>query len=438
MPMRSRFHAQREARGVNATTNFSGWNDSLSLTGVVPPHGFDFLNRAGVNVTAKTVLSIGVVQRCLEIIQNAHFVMGAPRPYTTKWDKDGFPYKRWIPATSDQYPTLLKQPWGTSPFADNAVIPYNIGCGKTIVSMGLFGEAWELITSRDDTQGYATSLEPLHPSFIDMRTDPNGTALQSIWYGMGAKRVELDPADLVHIPRMILPGDRSGLSPITNQSPIFAIAIAAVQYSQMWFAQGGQPSYILTSEQKLGQDQIDRIFEHILLEHSGMNNSYEPLILDSGVKPEMIQSDPDKSQMIETLQYVREEIAGYFGIPAHLVGSTGDSGNVWGKGIQEQNYSMDDFTLSGYRIPYEEAFSSIMPDGTGAAVDHRQILRANSVDNSKASLSRRTGAVTTPDEERRYEDLPPLGTPESQSITSPLNSNIPAPPDDAPPGGTDE
>jgi HK97 family phage portal protein len=430
---RSRFH-QAEQRAVDGTGGFSGWNDSLAMTGVVPPHGFDTMNRAGVNVTPTTVMSIGVVQRCLEVLQNAFFVMGPPRSYRKQFDKDGFLWKQWVPETNGSYPQLLSNPWGTAPFADNASVPYNVGIGKTIVSMGLFGEAWWLTTSRD-YYGNPSALEPLHPAFIDQGLA--GKAPGSIWYGIGSRAVELDPTDLVHIPRMILPGDRSGVSPIKHEAPIFAIAIAAVQYSQMWFAQGGQASYVLTTPNKLGADEIDRIFEKILLEHSGMNKAYMPLIFDSDVKPQMIQADPDKSQMIATLQYVREEIAGYFGMPLHLVGAAGDSGNVWGKGIQEVNYSFSDFTLSGYRVPVEEAFTSITPRGQFAAINPRALLRANSVDNAKASLSNRQGAVTSPNEERRDLDLPPV--PDGDNIQTPMNSNIPAlPPDDTsdgPPGG---
>jgi HK97 family phage portal protein len=393
------------------------------MTGVVPPHGFDTLNRAGVNVTPKTVLSIGVVQRCLEVIQNAFFVMGNPRPYRVQWDRDGFPYTAWIPGTNTAFPALLNAPWGTQPFADNAAVPYNVGIGKTVVSMGLFGEAWWLIKARD-YYGNASALEPLHPAFVEQKVDPDASKLESVWYGTGAKRVELDPADLVHIPRMILPGDRSGLSPIKNEAPIFAIAIAAVQYSQMWFAQGGQPSYVLSTDKKLGQDEIDRIFEHLLLEHSGLQKAYTPLILDSGVKPEIVGVDPEKSQMISTLQYVRSEITGYFGIPAHLVGGTGDTGNVWGKGIQEENFSLIDYTFSGYKVPIEEGFTQITPRGQFVGIDERQLGRANALDTSRSTLANRTAGKTTQNEERRIDGLPPL--PGGDDLNQPLNSNAPA------------
>ena len=401
----------------------SGWNDSLQLTGVVPPHGFDTLNRAGVNVTPKTVLSIGVVQRCIEVLQNAFFVMGRPRPYRTQWDKDGYPYTQWIAGSTSAYPGLLNAPWGTSPYADNAAIPYNVGIGRTVVSMALFGEAWWLITARD-YYGNASALEVLHPAFIDQGTLGQPPPEGKVWYGMGATRVALDMTDLVHIPRLILPGDRSGLSPVKSEAPLFAIAIAAVQYSQMWFAQGGQPSYILSTDKKLGQDEVDRIFEHLLLEHSGMQKAYTPLILDSGVKPEITQVDPEKSQMNETLLYVRTEIAGYFGIPLHLVGATGDSGGVWGKGIQEENYSLLDFTISGYSIPIQEAFTQVTPRGQFVGIDYTSLLRSNSLDNARTTLANRTAGTTTPNEERRVDGLPPL--PGGDDIHTPLNSNAPA------------
>lgn len=423
---RSLAYRRREQRAITANGTWSGWNTSLMLTGVVPPHGYDALNLAGVNVTPKTVLSIGIVQRCLEVIQNALFVMGHPRPYKRAFhQKSGLWYRTWVAEDSRQYPPLLRNPWGRSVFADNAYVPYNVGIGKTAVSMGLFGEAWWLIVDRATT-GNASALEPLHPAFITMRVTENAAKLNKIVYGMGAKQVELTPADLVHIPRMILPGDRGAVNPIRSESPMFAIAIAAVQYSQMWFAQGGQPSYIFSTEQKLGQDAIDRIFKHVLLEHSGLQKAYTPLIVDSGIKPEPIQADPDRSQMNQTLQYVRSEIAGYFGIPLHLVGATGDSGMVWGKGIQEENFSLLDFTLSGYRVPIEEAFSQVIDENIFAALDQRALLRANSVDQSHLTQANRMSAVTMPDEERIRQDLLPLDTTAAQSITTHMNS-VPAP-----------
>lgn len=424
---RSLVYRRREQRAVTASGTWSGWNDSLMLTGVVPPHGYDAINLAGVNVTPKTVLSIGIVQRCLEVIQNALFVMGPPRPYKRAFhQKSGLWYRTWVASGSRQYPQLLVHPWGRSPFADNAPVAYNVGIGKTTVSMGLFGEAWWLIVDRTETTGLASALEPLHPAFITMEVTPNATSLRAIKYGMGSKAVDLTPADLVHIPRMILPGDRGAVNPIRSESPMFAIAIAAVQYSQMWFAQGGQPSYIFTTDQKLGQDAIDRIYKHILLEHSGYQKAYTPLIADSGIKVQPIQADPDKSQMNQTLQYVRSEIAGYFGIPLHLVGATGDSGMVWGKGIQEENFSLLDFTLSGYRVPIEEAFSAVIAGDICAALDQRALLRANSVDQSHLTQANRMSAVTMPDEERIRQDLLPQDTDAASSITTPMNS-VPAP-----------
>ena len=427
---RSRFHrstglAVKEARAIDPTGTWTGWTGPLlEYTGVVPPHGYDYLNRAGVEVSTKTVLGIGAVQRCIEVIQNAHFFMGPPRPYRLGWDEDGISFRDWIPGNDRTYPSILNGPWGTSPLADNAPVPYNVGAGRTLASMGLFGEAWWLCTSRD-YQGNMAALEVLHPSFLEFKPD------KTVWYGTSNSRVEVDIEDLVHIPRLILPGDRSGLNPIKTQSSIFAIAIAAVQYSQMWFAQGGQPGFIFTTDQKLDNDDIDRIFEHILLEKMGLQHAYTPLIVDSGIKPAFTQIDPEKSQMNATLAYVREEMGGYFGLPLHLIGASGDSGNVWGKGIQEQGIQMNMFTFSGYRVPYEEAFTQIIPRGIYAGLNWRVINQSNALDMSKLTQARRMGAVTSPDEERREYELKPMLTAKSKSISTPMNSNQPAPMDDS-------
>ena len=139
--------------------------------------------------------------------------------------------------------------------------------------------------------------------------------------------------------------------------------------------------------------------------------------------------------MISTLQYVRSEITGYFGIPAHLVGGTGDTGNVWGKGIQEENFSLIDYTFSGYKVPIEEAFTQITPRGQFVGIDERQLGRANALDTGRATLANRTAAKTTPNEERRVDGLPPV--PGGDDIKTPLNSNVPAPVPSGTPDGSE-
>jgi len=398
----------------------------MELTGVVPPHGYQYQNQAGVDVSPRTVMSIGVVQRCIEVLQNSFFEMGSPSVYTKQFDNDGHWFPNYLPDTAPNFPTLFQgSPWGVGPFADNAYIPYNIGIGKTIASMALFGEAWWYATKRD-YMGHMQNLEVLHPAFLNIPAQPTPAERAAgkqwnITYGMGANMQALDPKGLVFIPRMIMPGDSRAINPVESESGMFAIALAALQYSMTWFSQGASPSFIMTTDNKLDPDAVDKIYEKLVLEHAGLTKANLPLVFDGGLHYQQTQSDPNRSQMSQTLAYSREEISGYFGIPGHLVGIPGGSGGNWGKGLQEENYGLLTFTLSGYRIPVDEGFTSIITRGQYAVTDPRNLLHVDEQEMAVAGMNRRLSAVTTPNEERRKWNLPPVDN--GDDISTPMNSN---------------
>jgi HK97 family phage portal protein len=381
-------------------TDWSG----LYMTGAVPPHGWDNVSKAGVPVTQKTVLGISTVQRCLLILRSAFDQMGPPRAYREASDKDNLPYQQYISKSDRQYPNLLTNPWGTSPWGDNVPITFENGMAKTLVSLALWGKTW-WHTDSFDFYGNPSSLSVLHPDFVKVKG--NERKISEVVYQQAGQITELDPADLTLIERLPIPGQQA-VDPLRSLSGLWAIAIAASQYSQTWFANGATNSYLLSTDEKIGEDETRRIALKLMLEHSGLQAAHTPLVLDAGLKPQMLSQNPNESQMNETLLFVREEIAGYMGFPAHLVGTTGDSGGVWGKGIVEMNYSMVDFTFGAYINPIEAAFTNLIPRGQMAELNTGALLRANALDASKAALSYRTGAVSTPNEERRDRGLPPI------------------------------
>ena len=386
-----------------------GWNDPSAI----PPPGLYSQQRAGVPVTPHTVLQIGVVHRCLEVIVNSIIQMGNPQAYTLQQDKDNRNYRTYSP----NQPAVLTNTWGLNNQTE--------GTTRTVASLGLFGEAFWYVLSRNYLQ-FPTALEVLNPLFLVVNQAEDGGP--QYFYGTGVNRVELEREDVFHIQGLTMPGARRSLSTVEYESISFALALAALDYGSRWFAQGASPSFILTTEQRIGKDEVKRIAETFLVEHGGLQSAHLPLVVDSGLKVDRISSTPDEAQYLGTLEYVRQEIAGYFGIPSHLIGSTGDS-NLWGKGLEEANFSLIDFTLSGYTARINEAYTNLLPRGTYAALDDRALARANSADRAHEVTSIRTATIMTPNEIRRdYYSLPPATG--GDNLDAPLASNVAPPTDD--------
>jgi HK97 family phage portal protein len=372
------------------------------------------MQRAGVPVTPHTSLQVDAVFTSLRVISNAIIKLGNPRCYTEASDDSGRPYRVW------QWPSppILTNTFGGKPPVG---MWQHDGRRRTVISMALFGEAFWLTLLRDRL-GYPTMLEVLHPAFVEVKKNKLSGATE-YWYGSGVHKVQLENDDVTHIPFMAMPGAMRGLSSIEYGGVAFALALAAMEYGQRWFSQGASPSFLLTSEQKLGQEQIDRIAEKFLIQHSGLQAAHLPLVLDSGMKANKISSTPDEAQFIDTLEYARMCIASYFGLPAHLVGGTADKGNVWGKTVQEQAVQMEDFTLSGYTTPLDEAHSSLLPAGQLAAFNTSKLRQANGADLAAEITAMRTATVKTQNDIRVASlELPPL--PGGDDLNAPLASNV--------------
>jgi len=385
--------------------NGAGWNDPAAI----PPPGLGNMQRAGVAVTAHTALQVDTVFVALRVLSNLVIKMGNARAYTEELDADNVPYHSF----EAEQPPVLTNTWGNLFQFD--------GTTRTITSMALFGEAfWYDVL--EGAGGDAPALEVLHPAFVSWNKKT------SSWdYGSGTSKQPLNPAYLTHIPFVTLPGAQRGLNSVEYAGVAYALALAAMEYGQRWFAQGAAPSFILSTDQKLGQEEVDRIAAKFLIEHSGLQSSHLPLVLDSGLEAKKVSSTPDEAQYLGTLSYARTAIGAWFGLPPHLIGAAVGGDSTWGKTVMEQGIQLVDFTLSGYVVRLEEAYGSLLPVMQKAKLNESAIVRSDGLVQAQRILALRTADVLTQDEIRVTElHVKPIGG-GANSLGNPLASNAPAP-----------
>lgn len=387
-----------------------GWSDPAAI----PPPGIFSMQHAGVPVTPHTALQVGAVHRCMAVLCNSVTSLGEPDGtlygYRYASDKDGRPYRAYM----SPQPGFLGAPFGTPDM--------NIaGVTRMVISLGLFGEYFLYVTSRD-YYGNASSVSVLHPGFITVN-EVDGQPVY--FYGPAGKKIPLDPGDVVHIEGLSLPGGRRGLNNITYEGPAIAIALAAQEYGGRWFSQGASPGYLITTDAKVSQPQLQRLQEAFYTEHAGLSKSHLPITMNGDVHVEKLGSTPDEAQFLQTLEYYRQEIGGFFGVPAHLLGATGND-SFWGKGVEEANLSFLTYTLSGYLGRIEAGFTSLLPRGQFASFDRKKLVKANAADMAKLIQQLRLNTLMTENEIRRdYLDLPPIDG--GDDLHAPLASNVPAP-----------
>lgn len=396
----------------------SAWPTGFGLAdpAAIPPPGMHQMQRAGVPVTPHTSLQVDSVFNACRIITNAVIKLGNLRAYETELNNDNIPYRVWL---RDQ-PAFLLESFGPGTFQYD-------GRRRTVMSLALFQEAFWHVIERDE-DGYALSVDVLHPSFMKVKLEKDGTKVFK--YGPPQDEVILPTDDVVHIPNMALPGGSRGLSGIEYGGVAFALALAAMEYGQKWFAQGASPSYILRTANKLNPTEVERIAQKFLFEHGGLANSHLPLILDQGMEAQKIQAHPDEAQYLQTLEYARTAIASWFGIPTFLQpnGLVRDTPEPPGV-IQERMMSFLGYTLSGYTVPLEEAHSILIP--TTAGFDTSRFTEPDAKAQAAWLMALRNSQIASVNDIRtRVLGWEPAPDADADKVMIPLASNVSGDPTD--------
>ena len=159
--------------------------------------------------------------------------------------------------------------------------------------------------------GDVAGLWPLRPDL--MTVERNGTGLV---YAYDRKPV---PAyKIFHVPGLGYDG-RVGYSPIAIARQAIGLGMAAEQFSARFFKNDGRPGIVLEHPGHLGEDAYNNLKKSWLDEHGGVANAHSPAILEEGLKIHEIGLPGEDVQFLATRKFQREEIAGLYRVPPHLI-----------------------------------------------------------------------------------------------------------------------
>jgi hypothetical protein len=396
-------------RRFNTLNGYSSGN--IVDPAAIPPHGMGGNQSAGMLVNETSALTIDAVNTAIHFLTSGVIKRGTLKAYTASIGPAGLEQRKYAKTPN----AFLENSFAFDGPLSNS---QSRGFSQIVISLALFGESWLYQLTTNPRDGSTSSVMVLHPSLLRRAKKSGGM----VWeYGVGQSKVELTETQLVHIVRSQLPNDERGLSNIREASVTYGIAMAAQQYTSLWFSQGAQPGVILTADAEISAEVANRLGQQFQVNHTGNSQAHIPVVTGNNVKVETLGSTGEESAMIPTLDYVRTSIGAMFGIPSHLLGGIADKGNVWGANHEEQMQSMEDFTYAAYVTPIEEAFSRLLPGNTKAAWPST-LIQPNMLNLGTALQFMRQAQVITPNEARSmYLGLGPLDG--GDNLITPLASN---------------
>jgi len=168
-----------------------------------------------------------------------------------------------------------------------------------------------------DTKGRVEEIWPLRPDRMLGIKIVNGQKIFTFQKENGETNNYSD-ATIWHTPGLGFDGIM-GYSPIYMAKKSIGLAIDAEEFGSKFFANDARPGIVVEHPAQLSDPAYKRLKDDLDEEHTGIENSHRPMILEEGMKLHEVGIPPEDAQFLETRKFQVTEIARIFGVPPHLI-----------------------------------------------------------------------------------------------------------------------
>jgi phage portal protein BeeE len=328
---------------------------------VAERHGFDdgFLGHVTspttVNVNEQTALAIDTVLACVRILADltADAAVGEFR------GNEQLPDSR-----------LTRRPMGS--------VTRRTWLWVVTATMALYNGVYLWRRFGRDSEGVPVSLVPVAPSRVSY---PRGDTP----YVDG----EQVPADSLRwVPRMTFPTVTRELGTLLRLArETFAAAFAHDLYRASFWESGGAPTWYVTSDQAISNDDAEMISDRIATRRQEYPG--RPMVLGKGAKPATLGADMGAAGASDAASRIGTSVARYFGVPPWLVNVATEAGNLTYANASAAGLDLVRYTLQpGYAGPIGDALSDELPgdylSGRRIVLDLSHLTRGTILEQAQA------------------------------------------------------
>lgn len=357
---------------------------------------------AGVEVDALKAMEQRAVYACVSLIAESISTL---------------PAKFFIPEGDQRIP--LPDPMWLKRFNHDCEV--SDGWAQILTSLLLEGNAYAL-TPRTSS-GEVGEVIPLDPRIVKVDRDSKG-----LFYEIdeGSKNTVVRNETLstmTHVRALRWPGQLVGMSPIQAAKQAVGLGIAAESFGALFFGQGATPSGVLETDADLSPEAAQALAAAWKRTHGGLRKAWLPAVLKSGLKWKQTSVANRESQFLELREFQVAEIAGFYRVPPHMIGSV-ERSTSWGTGIEQQSIAFVVYTLRPWIVRIEQAFGRLAPPELAAAemrFNVSGLLRGDAKSRFEAYSLGRNGGWLSADDIRALEDMAPLPGGQGETYLQPLN-----------------
>ena len=267
---------------------------------------------------------------------------------------------------------------------------------QIVASMALHGNAYVKIDR--DRSGNMIGLVPLHP--YQMQVLPTGDMTGRRYLHLGN---EMNREDILHLRWFTPPQSLVGISPLNQARNLIGLSIAMDRHLAQFYGEGGTPSGVLETPQKLNLEQarvIQATWEATHRRHR------KPAVLSDGLTFKPITTSAADAEMIKSREQLIRDIARIFRIPSHLILASGD--NQTYQNVEQASLNFLTHTIAPWLRRVEIALSQILDPGDDVAFDTSTLLRVDAITRARVNMINVSMGARTPNEVRLIEGMEPF------------------------------
>jgi len=187
-----------------------------------------------------------------------------------------------------------------------------------------------------DGSGNPVELLIITPDRVTVKQDDNG----AIYY-LVDESLRLAADDVFHIAGLGFDGT-VGYSPITLARQCIGLGLGAERFGGSFFGNSAKPAGVLSHPNRLSAEAAENLRNTWRNAYQGVDNAGRTAILEEGMSWQSLGISNDDAQYLETRQFQIVEIARWYGVPPHMIGSLDNAtfSNIEHQGIEYVTYSL--------------------------------------------------------------------------------------------------
>lgn len=373
----------------------------------------------GQSVSESTALAVAAVMTCVSLRSRA--LASLPVRVYERIDE-----RSKQPAAGHPLSRVLSKPnsWQTrvelfAMLEAHRVLRGNAYCWKNLVTA----------TSVDgvDRQQVA-ELIPMHPDQVEV-VEPRDEFTGPV-YKLHKRRggvVEMPAHEVLHLKGLSTDGWK-GRAVLQDARELIGGALATQEHSSTFWRSDAVPTIALKHPKALSPVAKKNLEDSWETTYGGSRDKKRVAVLEEGLEIQQLSLSHEDSQFLQTRQFQRGEIAGWFHVPPHMIGDT-EKSTSWGTGIEQQQIGFLVFTLRPDLVTWEQRLTRDLitrPDKYFVEFNIEGFMRGDmAAQGQYFRVMREIGALSANDVRRfinenpiehgdeylRPSNLTPLGTP---------------------------